>query len=97
MKKLDIIWPKSTIKPDEIERIKKNGFNTYEMNLGFSFWFSLNPNKLKKEERLYLKKKLDSFFQKNEFFKDNILKRSFQLFLPYGPGRLTETEIKDIE
>ena len=27
LKTFDIIWPKSTIKPDEIERVKKSGFN----------------------------------------------------------------------
>ena len=67
------------------------------MNIGFSFWFSLNPKKLNKEERVHIKNKLDVSFQKSDFFKNNFFTRSFQLFLPYGPGRLTETEIKDID
>lgn len=97
LKKLDIIWPKPVLSPDEIGRFKNAGFNLYEMNLGFSFWFAFNPMTLNKEERLYLKNKLNAYWQYSPFFTDNILTRSYQLFLPYGPGRLTEKDIHEIE
>lgn len=93
---LDIIWPKTPLKQEDIARIKDAGFNIYQLNLGFSFWFALNPNNLKKDERVYIKNKLDHYWKNNNFFKDNIHNRSYQLFLPYGPGRLAEDEVKKI-
>lgn len=91
--KFDIIWPKSTIKNEEIEKIKKAGFNLYQMNLGFSYWFSLNPKNLNLEERTAISNKLNDYWAGSSFFAENNLSRATQLFLPYGPGRMTEAEI----
>lgn len=96
LEKFDIIWPKSTIKKEEIERIKKAGFNLHQMNLGFSYWFSLNPKNLNLEERTAISKKLNDYWLGSSFFAENNLSRAMQLFLPYGPGRMSEAEIKTI-
>lgn len=96
LEKFDVIWPKSTIKNEEIDRIKKAGFNIYQMNLGFSYWLALNPEKLNLSERKSISEKLNDYWKDSSFFAENNLIRSSQLFLPYGPGRLTETEVKGI-
>lgn len=96
LEKFDIIWPKSTIKNEEIEQIKKAGFNLYQMNLGFSYWFSLNPKHLNLEERTAIFNKLNDYWAGSSFFAENNLSRATQLFLPYGPGRMTETEINAV-
>ncbi len=96
-KDVDIIWPKSSIGEDEIQDFLQNGYYKYELNLGFSYWLSLNPNTLTFHERLQIKQHLDLYFKNDSFFKKNHLTKSRQLFLPYGPGRLSEEEIDEIE
>ncbi len=93
---LDIIWPTSTMGLSEIENIIKHGYYVYKLNLGFSYWLSLNPNTLNKNERIQIKHKLDSIFKNSSFFSNNNFSRSRQLFLPYGPGRLTDEDIDSI-
>jgi hypothetical protein len=95
-KNLDIIWPTSTISPSEIKNILKNGYYVYNLNLGFSYWLSLNPNTLNTNERVQIKHKLDSILKNSSFFSNNNFSRSRQLFLPYGPGRLTDADIDSI-
>lgn len=96
LERFDIIWPKSTIKNEEIEQIKKAGFDLYQMNLGFSYWFSLNPKNLNLDERTAISKKLNDYWAGSSFFAENNLSRATQLFLPYGPGRMTDTEIRTV-
>lgn len=92
----DIIWPASTMELAEIENIIKNGYYVYKLNLGFSYWLSLNPNTLNANERIFIKHKLDSMLKDSTFFSNNNFTRSRQLFLPYGPGRLTDEGIDSI-
>ena len=94
---LDLIWPKSTINLSEIKEIEINGFYIHKFNMGFSYWLSVNPNLLSYSERLSIKNCLDNVLSKSNFFNENNLSRSQQLFLPYGPGRLTQEEIKTID
>lgn len=96
LKKFDIIWPKSSMSLKEIKKVESNGYYIYKLNLGFSYWLSLNPNTLELDERIQIKKKLDQTLENLPFFADNNLSRSRQLFLPYGPGRLTDNEINSI-
>lgn len=96
LKKFDIIWPKSSIKNEELDRIEEAGFNIYQMNLGFSFWFVLNPELLNLKERKTISEKINQYWKDSSFFTDNNLIRSSQLFLPYGPGRMTEEEVKEV-
>lgn len=93
---LDIIWPTSTMGLAEIENILKHGYYVYKLNLGFSYWLSLNPNTLNRNERVQIKHKLDSILKNSSFFSSNNFSRSRQLFLPYGPGRLTDEDIDSI-
>ena len=97
LRNFDIIWPKSTMTLSEIEEIKKNNFYIYQLSLGFSYWLSFNQNTLDLKERVAIKHKLDLQFKSSSFFTENNLTRSRQLFLPYGPGRLTIEEINKIE
>lgn len=96
LKELDIIWPNSKMKTTEIENIIKHGYYVYKLNLGFSYWLSLNPTTLSIGERVQVKHKLDSSLKKSSFFSDNKISRSRQLYLPYGPGRLIDKDIDDI-
>ncbi len=96
IKKFDIIWPTSTMNQSEINKIKEQGYFVYTLNLGFSYWLSLNPNTLSLQERIQIKKNLDVALKDSTFFSDNNLTKSQQLFLPYGPGRLTDQEIHQI-
>jgi ABC-type transport system substrate-binding protein len=97
LENLDIIWPAATIESSEIENIIKHGYYVYKLNLGFSYWLSLNPNTLNKDERIQIKLKLDPILKSSLFFSNNNLSRSKQLFLPYGPGRLTDEQIESID
>jgi ABC-type transport system substrate-binding protein len=92
----DIIWPKSTITKNEINEIKNKGFYIHQFNIGFSYWLSLNPNTLSKDERIQIKTNLELVFKTSDLFSKNNLIRSHQLFLPYGPGRLSDIEIEKI-
>lgn len=96
LKKFDIIWPKSSMSLKEIKNVESHGYYNYKLNLGFSYWLSLNPNTLNLDERIQIKNKLDKALENLSFFADNNLSRSRQLFLPYGPGRLTDNEIDSI-
>lgn len=96
LKDLDIIWPKSTMELSEVESIVKHGYYVYKLNLGFSYWLSLNPNTLNINERVQIKHKLDSILKSSSFFTNNNFSRSRQLFLPHGPGRLTDKDIEAI-
>lgn len=96
LKKFDVIWPKSTIKKEELARIEKAGFSLYQMNLGFSFWFALNPKNLSLSERESISERVTKYWKGSTFFAENNLIPSSQLFLPYGPGRMNEAEIEAI-
>lgn len=96
LKNTDIIWPISTITSEEINTILKNNYYIYKLNMGFSYWFSLNPNTLNYSERLNIKNILDSILKDSSIFEKNRLSRANQLFLPLGPGRLKENEIHNI-
>lgn len=90
---MDIIWPTSTISLNEIEEFQRNGYYVYKMNIGFSYWLSLNPNTLNFDERIQIKNELDLILKNETFFEKNNLTRSKQLFLPFGPGRITDEEL----
>ena len=93
----DLIWPDSSFTQEEINHFKTSGFKQYFLNLGFSYWLSLNPNTLSLVERKMIRKRLDNQLKASDFFEKNNLERAQQLFLPLGPGRLSEAEIEELK
>lgn len=93
LQNFDIVWPKSILTKDEMDRFIKFGFNIYQLNLGFSYWFSLNPKSLTLEERIVISEKMNNYLNGSSFFEKNNLNRARQLYLPDGPGRLTKGEV----
>lgn len=96
-KNYDLIWPDSSIDKETASRIIKNNFYKYNLNLGFSYWFSINPQQLNFQERKIVSSKLKNTFENFEFFSQNDLEKSEQLFIPFGPGRLSKEEIERIK
>ncbi|HYX32155.1 MAG TPA: hypothetical protein VE954_03515, partial [Oligoflexus sp.] len=87
----DLIWSPRLA---DIDPLVSKGYDTHHPRLGFTFFASLNSDTVDQQNRSYIQKLLNpnSFTYKDSWRK----KPAFQLYLPNGPGRISDKEAEKI-
>ncbi len=94
LKKMDIVFLSPSTDIKFVKTLANNGLAPFKTRLAFSYWLSLS-NAFTKQQRFFLQQILTPT---TEMFKDNIfIEKALQLYLPYGPGRLSHDDIKSLQ